>query len=108
MSLEHSPTRSVAGIGHNSGDPAQIDPPQPLAQPDDFDYWHALIDEKEAAAFYDVTVRTLQKWRQTGGGPPFIRFSSRCIKYRRILMRNHANGRLRNSTSDPGPAPAVA
>ena len=103
MPLEDSPVRPVTGIGHNAGDPIQ-----PPAVPEDFDYWFALIDEKEAATFYDLTVRTLQKWRQTGGGPPFVRFSSRCVRYTRHGMREHAEERLRSSTSDPGPATAAA
>lgn len=48
------------------------------------DYWFQLIDEKPAADFLDLTDRTLQKFRQQGGGPPFVRISSRCIKYRMI------------------------
>ena len=35
----------------------------------DADYWFALIDEREAAVFLDLTDRTLQTKRQKGGGP---------------------------------------
>jgi Helix-turn-helix domain len=40
------------------------------------------IDEKEAAAFLRVSARTLQRWRVVGFGPPFLRYSTRCIRYR--------------------------
>ena len=82
----------IAGIGHN-GAPDLADP----------EFWYALIDEKEMADFLDVTDRSLQKWRQTGGGPRFVRISARCVKYRRIDGRAYAEARLRASTSDPGP-----
>ena len=42
------------------------------------DYWHALIDEKAAAAFLGLTKRTLQAHRQKGGGARYVRLSSRC------------------------------
>lgn len=80
----------------------------PVGASEDSAFWFELIDEKEAAAFYDLTVRTLQKWRQTGGGPPFVSFSSRCVRYTRHGMREHAQERLRRSTSDPGPAADAA
>ena len=40
------------------------------------------IDEKEAASFLRVSARTLQRWRVVGFGPPFLRYSTRCIRYR--------------------------
>ena len=80
------------GIGHNNP-PSAIDDPE---------YWHALIDEDAAGDFLDVTPRSMQKWRQTGDGPPFVRISSRCIRYTRFKCRNWYEARLRKSTSDPG------
>ena len=69
---------------------------------DDLEFWYALIVEKVMAGFLGVTDRTLQKWRRTGGGPPFVRVSSRCVRYRRIDGRGFSEDRLRSSTSDPG------
>lgn len=95
MSLEHSPGREgtrVASIGHNQI-PASINDP---------DYWHALITEREAAAFLSLTDRTLQKWRQEGGGPRYVRLSASCIRYTRLGLKQHADERVRQSTSDPG------
>ena len=69
---------------------------------DDRVFWHELIDEKPAADFLDVKPRTMQKWRQTGEGPEYVRLSARCIRYTRALLRAYAEARIRKSTSDPG------
>ncbi len=74
----------------------------------DPDYWYGLVDERVAADFLDLVPRTLQGWRQKGGGPPFVRLSKRCVKYRRINLKQHADERLRSSTSDPDPESAAA
>ena len=84
---------NVPGIGHN-GPPSEIDSQE---------FWHALIDERVAADFLDVTPRSMQKWRQTGEGPPFVRISSRSVKYTRFNCRGWYLDLLRSSTSDPGP-----
>lgn len=73
------------------------------ANPDDLDYWFKLVGESVAADFLDVTVRKMQADRQKGGGPRFVRLSSRCVKYRRQDLREHVEAHLRTSTSDPGP-----
>ena len=99
MSLEHHPARnkpeSAASLDGAARDP-----------PDATDYWHTLIDERTAAKFLGVTDRSMQKWRQTGGGCRYIALSSRCLRYRRIDLREFAEARLRKSTSDPGQAAA--
>ncbi len=66
------------------------------------DYWNALVDEKVAAEFLRVTPRCMQTMRQRGDGPRFIRMSSRCIRYTRLLLKSYADARMRKSTSDPG------
>lgn len=68
----------------------------------DSDYWFSLIDEHEAAEHVGLTVRFLQKRRQNGSGPKFVRISSRCLKYRRIDLREWSESLLRKSTSDDG------
>ena len=91
MSLEHSPVRDNQGAARvTSG----ADPP------DDLDYWNCLINEKAAAEFLGLTERAVQSMRQRGDGPRFIRLSSRCIRYTRLLLKSHADARLRMSTSD--------
>ena len=97
MSLEHHPARD---------DPRAAGSLDGLARgpPDDPNYWHALIDEKEAADFLDLTPRSMQSMRQRGRGPPFVRISARCVKYTRFRMKRWYDARLRPSTSDPGEA----
>ncbi|MCR9219112.1 MAG: helix-turn-helix domain-containing protein [Alphaproteobacteria bacterium] len=46
-------------------------------------YYDRLIPEREAADFLGYTVRALQNWRVRGGGPRFVKVSSRSIRYRR-------------------------
>tara|TARA_R100000789_G_scaffold64661_1_gene61096 strand:- start:59 stop:286 length:228 start_codon:yes stop_codon:yes gene_type:complete len=41
-----------------------------------------LINEQEAAALLGYSQRTLQGWRLRGGGPKFVKFSQRTIRYR--------------------------
>ena len=82
MSLEHSPARS-----------------EDDAAPE---FWHALIDEKAAASFLGLERRTMQGLRQRGGGPQYVFISSRCLRYRRIDLRDWFELRMRTSTSDPG------
>ena len=69
------------------------------------DYWHALIPTPEAAEFDGVTVRKMEKDRQVGGGPKYIRLSARCIRYRRIDLREHAETLMIGSTAEPDPTP---
>lgn len=97
MSLEHSPVREAPGaVTAIRGE-----------VPADSDCWYGLIDERAAAAYLGVSVRTMQNGRQTGTGPPFVRLSARCIKYIRINLRAHAEARLVTSTSDPGLEAAI-
>jgi len=60
----------------------------------------ALLDEVQAAQFLNVSPRTLQAWRQRGGGPQFVRISSRCLRYRRHDLLTWSVERLARSTSD--------
>ncbi len=84
--------------------PATVDQvPDPGLNPG---YWHELIPETKAAEFLNLTPRSMQAMRQRGGGPRFIRLSSRCIRYTRTLLKSWADGRMRSSTSDPGQAAA--
>ena len=41
-----------------------------------------FITEKQAAKKLALAPRTLRNWRVRGCGPPFIRISARCIRYR--------------------------
>lgn len=48
----------------------------------DPDYLDRLIPEGDAADFLGYTVRALQNWRVRGGGPRFVKVSSRSVRYR--------------------------
>ena len=61
-----------------------------------------LLRERDAARFLNFNVRTLQMWRVRGGGPPFVRVSSRAVRYRLQDLEGWIEERLRRSTSDPG------
>ena len=71
-------------------------------------YWSVLIDEVAAASFLGLSRRYLQNVRQRGGGPRYVRLSSRCIRYRRSDLQEWVEARLRTSTADPGPEAAAA
>ncbi|MEQ8708989.1 MAG: DNA-binding protein [Rhodospirillales bacterium] len=66
----------------------------------DPDYLDRMINENEAADFIGYTTRALQGWRLKGGGPRFIKVSSRSIRYRRRDLIEWADARLRSSTSE--------
>lgn len=91
--MQPTPTASIAG-----SDDAPIPPSV------DVDYWHALIDEKVAAEFLGLTGRTMQKLRQRGDGPRYVRISSRCLRYRRCDLRAYAEARMQFSTADEAAA----
>ena len=69
----------------------------------DTSYWYELINEREAGRFVGLTDRTMQAHRQRGGGSRYIALSKRCVRYRRIDLKEWADTRVRRSTSDPGP-----
>jgi len=59
----------------------------------------ALLRPGEAAKLLGFTPRALEAWRQRGSGPPFVRVSSRAIRYRRADLAAWAEGRVYQSTS---------
>ena len=59
-----------------------------------------LLDEVGAGTFLGLSQRTMQNFRQKGGGPLFVKISSRCIRYRRRDLTEWVEARLRTSTSD--------
>lgn len=70
----------------------------------DPDYFDSLIDERVAAKFVGYTIRALQNWRVRGGGPRFVKVSSRSVRYRRRDLVEWIESRLRSNTSQ-GAAP---
>ncbi len=62
----------------------------------------ALLNESQAASLLGFTPRALQMWRYRGGGPKFVKVSSRAIRYRRRDLLDWVEARVRSSTSDLG------
>ena len=54
---------------------------------------NTLFDEKGLALFLSIPRRTLQRWRVTGDGPPFVRAGMRRIVYRREAVEAWAVSR---------------
>ena len=61
---------------------------------------HLLLNEVRAAEFLSVNPRTLQQWRLRGGGPQFVKISTRCVRYRYADLIGWMEARLRSSTSE--------
>lgn len=61
-----------------------------------------LVNEKKAAELLGVTHWFLKKRRVEGGGPKFVRVSSRCIRYRVRDLEEWAADRVRRHTWDHG------
>lgn len=60
---------------------------------------NALLDEQGAARFLGTSQRFLQKRRSQGDGPPFLRLSARCVRYKRDDLAGWAESHRRTSTS---------
>ena len=58
-----------------------------------------LLDEREAASILCYSVRALQNWRHRGGGPDFVKVSSRSIRYRRADLDRWIADRTVSNTS---------
>lgn len=59
----------------------------------------ALIAEEAAARFLGVSARFMQKHRCQGDGPPVVRLSSRCVRYRRRDLIDWAEARRTTSST---------
>ena len=65
-----------------------------------------LLTPIQAADFLSLTPRWLELKRYHGDGPPFVRVSARCIRYRLSDIEDWVDCRIRTSTSDLGQNPA--
>ena len=62
-----------------------------------------LLKEQEVAEILCVSVRTLQEWRQTGHGPPFLKLSKRkrgVVRYDPADVRAYVVRRRVRSTAE--------
>jgi len=62
----------------------------------------SLLVTSEAAFLLGLSHRTLEALRLRGGGPPFVKVTSRAVRYRRCDIDAFIVARRRTSTSDPG------
>jgi predicted DNA-binding transcriptional regulator AlpA len=54
---------------------------------------HEYLTESQVSQLYQVSCRTLQRWRSTGEGPPWIRIGTRGIRYDRHVCDTWATDR---------------
>lgn len=59
-----------------------------------------LLNERAAATLLGYSVRALQNWRVRGGGPAFVKVSTRSVRYRRGDLVAWVRARIRRSTSE--------
>jgi hypothetical protein len=79
---------------------AQSDAPAQPAAPTTGERGRAeLLTPAQAAAILSVQAKVLERWRGTGGGPAFVRLSSKTIRYRRDDIDDFVAGRIRASTA---------
>jgi excisionase family DNA binding protein len=63
----------------------------------------ALLTVEEAAARLKISKHTLNRWRVTGEGPPFVKYGPRLVRYVDAVLDDWAHKRLHGSTSEYGP-----
>ncbi|MCB1773858.1 MAG: helix-turn-helix domain-containing protein [Gammaproteobacteria bacterium] len=61
------------------------------------------LTETQAAEFLNLSKKTLQAWRQSGEGPPYLKLG-RAVRYEADAIRDWVKERERHSTSDRGRA----
>lgn len=58
-----------------------------------------LLSPQQVAAILGVTQRTLERWRITGEGPPFVRLSRSTIRYSEPAIAAFVVSRVRQNTA---------
>jgi len=59
---------------------------------------NCLLTPKQAAAYLNLAVSSLAKWRVDGVGPRFIKMGS-AVRYRRTDLDDWVHARVQSSTS---------
>lgn len=75
-----------------------VPPEQPAGRPIP-KHPDALLTERQAAGFLNLSVRTLQGWRLRGGGPVYVK-CGRAVRYRRQDLRAYVDARIFRHTTD--------
>lgn len=54
-----------------------------------------LLTQRQAAAYLNISIRTMQRWRRHGIGPPSIRLPNGYLRYRKsdldAWLERHGN-----------------
>ena len=61
-----------------------------------------LLTVEEAATRLKISKHTLNRWRVTGEGPPFVKYGTRLVRYLEGALTDWEKRRTRRSTSDVG------
>ena len=61
-----------------------------------------LLNTREAARYLGLSKAFLERDRWAGAKVPFIKISTRAVRYRLEDLDSYIQSRLRKSTSDPG------
>ncbi len=59
-----------------------------------------LLTVEDAAARLKISKHTLNRWRVTGEGPPYIKYGPRLVRYEEAALDAWARDRTRGSTSE--------
>jgi predicted DNA-binding transcriptional regulator AlpA len=86
--LSISLTLSAADFGAASGDAIM--------------HYDELLTVEEAATRLKISKHTLNRWRVTGEGPPFVKYGPRLVRYLEAALTDWEKRRTRRSTSDVG------
>ncbi len=54
----------------------------------------------QAAIYLNLSPRTLEKYRRTGGGPTYAIYGNRAVRYSIASLDEWKNARIRNTTSE--------
>ena len=61
-----------------------------------------LLTVEDAAVRLKISKHTLNRWRVTGEGPPFIKYGPRLVRYDQLVIDEWARKRTSASTSEYG------
>jgi excisionase family DNA binding protein len=61
-----------------------------------------LLTVEDAALRLKISKHTLNRWRVTGEGPPFVKYGPRLVRYEEEVLDAWARDRRRGSTSEYG------
>lgn len=61
-----------------------------------------LLNTREAARYLGLSKAFLERDRWAGAKVPFIKVSTRAVRYRQQDLDDYIQSRVRKSTSDPG------